>query len=84
MVESGVLFNPPPIGPIMQAVSQIALDAAANLPAGSNGGVFAIATTVGVNAVIVNKVNNHFTVTGWVGKKWGQPLEAGAAAVFTW
>jgi hypothetical protein len=84
MSESGVLFNAPSPGPIMDAANRLALDAAEKLPINAQGGVFAIATTKGVNAVIVHKVNEHFRVAGYVGKRWGQPFEAGASAVLVW
>jgi hypothetical protein len=82
--QAGVLFNPPPVGPIMDAANRIAIDAAAKLPAGAKGGIFSVITTQGVNAVIVHKANEHFTIGGYIGKQWGQPLEGGAAAVLTW
>ncbi len=81
---SGVQFNAPPAGPIAEAAMRITSDALAQLPPNANGGILAIATTKGVNAVIVHRLNDHFKVAGWVGKTWGQPIEAGASLVATW
>lgn len=85
---SGVQFNAPPPGPIMASVNRIALDAAANLPPGTNGGIFGIVTDKGVNGVIVQRYDGEkvdFTVVGYIAKKWGEPnLEAGAVVQVTW
>lgn len=81
---AGVQFNPPPPGPIAEAAMRITNEALSALPPGAKGGIFGIATTKGMNAVIVHKLNDHFRVAGWVAKSWGQPIEAGASVVMSW
>lgn len=81
---NGLQFNAPPVGPIMEAVSKMAIDAADKLPVGASGGIFAIATTKGVNAVVVHRFNETFSVQGWIGKEWGAPLAGGASARIVW
>lgn len=80
----GVQFNPPPAGPIMDAAMNFANEAVSKLPPGASGGIFSIVTTKGVNAVVVQKVNDNFKVAGFIGKTWGKPVELGASAVMTW
>jgi hypothetical protein len=85
-----VQFAAPPHGPIRDAATRFALDAATSLKPGEDGGVFGILHTkpdgsIAMNAAVVHRVGDRFLIAGWIGKEsWGQPVGFGGAAVFTW
>ena len=74
----------PPPALMLGEVSSMVKAAAASLAEGEKGKLTWIATTKGINLAIVNKVNDHVVITGWVAKGWGKPLEAGLAGTITW
>ncbi len=60
-----------------------------SLPEDRHGALFWIATTEGINLAVVQRVpgllrRTDFTITGYIGKAWGEPLEAGVIGSATW
>jgi hypothetical protein len=80
---AGVLTVPPPAS-IMETATRLVTEAAAQLGPDARGGFFPVLTTKGANAAIVQKAGDHVKVVAWIGKVWGQPLEAGGAGVIEW
>ncbi len=78
----GVQMNTPPAQYITQTTS-IIQNAVAQLGADEKGALVWVASRSAgkthVNLALVHRVNDRFAVTGWVGKTWGQPIEAGIA-----
>lgn len=79
----GVVMNAPPQEVLAQTNTMIR-DAVAQLGKDERGVLTWIATTEGVNLALVQKVNDHVEVFGYVGKSWGKPLAAGIAARLHW
>lgn len=83
----GVQMNEPP-GELIESTMGVIGKAVAQLKDGEKGKLVWVATKNGdklaVNAAVVNKFNDHFEVTLWIGKTWGQPISAGVAGAVTW
>lgn len=80
---SGVQMTPPP-AELLPSITAAVNNAASSLQEGERGRLVWIAQKVGsqksVNAVMVNKVNDHVQLVHWFGKTWGTPISAGLAA----
>lgn len=83
MAEKGVAFNTPPEHLIHDLNASIGA-ALAELPPDAHGAVIAVATMEGTNAVVVGKLRNDWVTKVWIGKKWGGPIEGGAALMRVW
>lgn len=83
----GVMMTSPPAD-IIEKTEGIISRAVASLGEGERGALVWIASQQGdritVNLALVQKVNEHFTVTGWIGKSHGTPIEAGIAGKLVW
>lgn len=82
LVDKGVAMNTPPAS-LLSAITKEVQAAAATLPPGSKGALVGVATMTGVNLALVSKVNEHITVTAFIGKTWSQPIKGGAAVQIT-
>lgn len=82
-MEPGVLYNAPP-EPLRDSIHEKALAAVGSLSAADRGAIVAIPTSRGVNAAIVTRLGDSWTVSGYIGKAWGEPLEAGGAIKLRW
>jgi hypothetical protein len=80
---TGVAFNQPPAQLIPDISASIA-KAVAALPQGKSGALVGVATTSGVNAAVVAKINDTWTVQAYVGKTWSGPVTGGAQILATW
>lgn len=80
----GVEMMMPPTS-ILPSVTRMVTDAVSNLGTNENG-LFTvwINTTAGVNLAHVQRVGGHAEVVSYVGKSWGEPIEAGIAARIHW
>ena len=80
---TGVAFTQPPdhLIPDISASIQRAL---ATLPQGKSGALVGVATTSGVNAAVVARINDTWTVQAWIGKTWTGPVTGGAQILATW
>jgi hypothetical protein len=74
----------PPPALMLGEVSSMVKAAAKDLAEGEKGKLTWIATTKGINLAIVNKVNDHVVITGFIAKNWGRPLEAGLMGTVSW
>lgn len=83
MTAPGVAFNPPPPSLLDQAMA-VVHQTAAQLPAGAQGGVIAVATPNGWNAAIVHRAGERFEVGAWIGKSWAGGLTGGGAVKVSW
>jgi hypothetical protein len=78
-----VQMVPPPAN-LLASTTKLVMDAAGTLQPHEKGALVFVVTTEGVNAAIVHRVNDNFTVVGWAGKQWGKPLAAGVAGSLRW
>ena len=82
--EPGVKMTPPP-EQYMGATTSIIRDAIKQIPEGKNAMVTVwVRTSDGINVAYAQKFGDNVQVTGWVGGKWGKPLEAGVVGQVTW
>ena len=84
----GVEFNPPPPH-LLEDALRIVNDSVSQLPAGANGGLVFVGSKnpgerLGVNAALVVRAGDHFAVTTWIGKKWGEELSGGFGGKVLW
>ena len=81
--EPGVEMVPPP-AEFFKLTNEMIADAirAADVKGGETA-VTWIATTEGVNAAVVARVNDDLHFLAYIGKKWGEPIEAGVAGRLT-
>jgi len=54
------------------------------LPQGKSGALVGVATTSGVNAAVVARINDTWTVMAFIGKTWQGPITGGAQILATW
>jgi len=80
---TGVVFNQPP-DHLIPDISASIQRAVAALPQGKSGAIVGVATDAGVNAAVVAKLNETWTVQAWVGKTWGGSVTGGAQILATW
>jgi hypothetical protein len=80
---SGVVMTAPPERLIPDLRASMA-DALAQLRAGEQGALVAVATDAGVNAAVVARVGGDWQVQAWIGKRWGAHVQGGALVVRTW
>ncbi len=81
--KGGVAMNPPPAIYLEQTTTLIA-DALKRVGKDERGGLVWVATTAGINLALASKVGDHVEVTAYIGKVWGEPLEAGIAGRVRW
>ena len=81
--HGGVEMRPPPAVYLDQTSSLIA-DAVQRLGKDERGVITWVVTTKGLNLAVVDKINDHVTVTAWIGRHWGEPIEAGIAGCVQW
>lgn len=83
----GVEMNAPPAEYIDKA-ERIISDAVAKLGPNEKGALTWLAMMKGdkiiVNLAVVAKVNDHFSTVAWIGRTWGEPIEAGIAGRLVW
>lgn len=80
---TGVAFNQPPALLIPDISASIA-KAVAALPQGKSGAIVGVATTTGVNAAVIARLDDTWSVQAWVGKDWGKSVTGGAQILATW
>ena len=80
---NGVAFNDPP-PELLDKIRAKAIAMTGELGPGDRGAVVLIPTRAGVNAATVAKLNNHWFVTGYIGKTWDEPLDWGGGVKFRW
>jgi len=80
---TGVAFTQPPDHLIPDISASIA-KAVAALPQGKSGALVGVATNAGVNAAVVAKVNDVWTIQAFIGKTWKGPVTGGAQILATW
>lgn len=82
--EPGVKMTPPP-EQFIGATQTIIRDAVNAIPNDKRAMVTVwVRTSEGINAAYVQKFGDNVSITGWLGGKWGKPLEAGIAGQVTW
>ena len=79
---AGVDMKAPPVE-YLQKTTALISDAVAQLGT-AKGALTWVATTQGVNLALVTKANEHVTVLAWIGRHWGEPVEAGIAGKVVW
>lgn len=77
MAENGVLTNPPPLTWATEINDSITKFVNATIAADERGGLVAIATTKGVNLAVVQRTGKNSEIVAYIGKTWGEPLDAG-------
>jgi len=81
--KQGVVFNKPDPFTSLQIHDSVA-KFVNTLPPNTRGGLATVATNKGVNAVLFTKINDKVEIDAWIGKTWGEPIEAGVAAKIIW
>ena len=81
------LSAPPPS--ILESATKLVTESFARLPANADTAIVPIfhyrqGKGIAGNLAVVHRFNDHAGVVAWIGKDWGEPIEAGAAAVITW
>jgi hypothetical protein len=76
------LDTPPPH--LVDAIRAKAISLTGELSPQNNGAIVVVPTTEGINAAVVVRKNGHFFVTGYIGKKWGEPVSAGGEIAVKW
>ena len=78
----------PPPASLIADVTRMVEDAAAQLRPGESGRLVWIASQQGINLAVVNKVVENdklrVTISGWIAKDWGKPIQAGLAGIVSW
>ena len=70
---------------ILAQAQQRLAESLAQLPEGRRGAIAAVATTEGIKAAIVAKVNEDWQIEAFASKPWpGGEIEAGAAILWSW
>lgn len=80
---AGVAFNAPPPHLISDTMANINA-ALATLPPDAHGAIISVADQSGVNAAVVAKIADQWSVVAFVGKTWTGPIQYGAEARWTW
>ena len=74
---SGVQLNQPPSA-LRAAINAKAREAIGALPHTANGAFVGIATEAGWNVAVLARIGDRIDVAGFVGKRWGAPLDVEA------
>lgn len=80
---TGVAFNQPPALLIPDISASIARAVAA-LPQGKSGAIVGVVTDTGLNAAVIARVNDTWSVQAWLGKTWGGTVTGGGQILATW
>lgn len=83
LATPGVAYAAPPAELLPAITGQISA-ALASLRPGSTGALVAIVTETGANAAIVAKLPHGWETIAYIGKRWGGPIEGGAAIRREW
>jgi hypothetical protein len=73
-----------PLVAISASIERHVQRALAEVPAGKNGALVAVATEGGVNLAVAHRAGDDWTVAAWIGKDWRGPVEGGAYVKRTW
>jgi hypothetical protein len=81
--SNGVATVAPP-EVLLPSITAAVTKACQSIPAGRTAALVAVADGKGANVAVVQKLGDHVTVMGWLGKSWGQPVEGGASVMASW
>lgn len=83
LVASKGVEMTPPTGEALTKATSLIDQAMATVRDGEKGALIWIAQRQGdqtsVNLAYAHKVGEHVEVTAWIGKTWGEPIDAGIA-----
>lgn len=81
--SNGVATVRPP-EELLPSITAAVTRACQSIPAGRTAALVAVADRKGANVAVVQKIGDHVTVMGWLGKSWGKPIEGGASVMASW
>lgn len=74
---TGVQMTAPPAEFVTEMNESITRFVDATIKADERGGLIAVASTRGVNLVVVQRTGTRSEVVAYIGKQWNKPLEGG-------